>query len=183
MTDFSFAAEGPILSPGFDKARRLSRFLARTFAVFFWLVLVYLALASLLMAIAPEGVSLAWQDDTMLPLAGHTTGEHLLGAFSLAVGVLPGLFLLRHAQRLFECFARGEVFADRPVAHIRAAGFWLVVSAIAAMIAKIGLNSASGAHTNIELDIQSLVFGAATFVAAHVMAEARRIADDNASIL
>jgi len=182
MTDISFASQAPILSPAFDKARRLSRILARVFAVFFWLVLVYLALASLLMAVAPVGVTLDWQD-VMLPLAGHSAGEHLLGAFSLALGVLPGLFLLRHAQRLFGCFARGEVFADRPVAHIRAAGFWLVVSAIAAMIAKIGLNSASGTHANIELDIQSLVFGAATFVAAHVMAEARRIADDNAGIL
>lgn len=182
MTDISFAPEAPILSPTFQKARRLSRILARTFTVFFWLLLVYLALASFLMAVAPEGVSLDWQD-AMLPIAGHTVGEHLLGAVSLMIGVLPGLFLLRHAQRLFACFARGDVFAAEPVAHIRAAGFWLVVSAIAAMIAKIGLNSASGTHGNIELDVQGLVFGAATFVAAHVMAEARRIADENASIL
>lgn len=180
MTDIS--SVGPVLSPTFGKARRLSLWLARAFTVFFWLVIFYLAIASLLMAFAPEGVSLDWQD-AMLPLAGHTPGQHLLGGFSLAVGVLPGLFLLHHARKLFACFARGEVFAAEPVAHIRAAGLWLVVSAIAALFAKIGLNSASGTNNNVELDIQSLVFGAATFVAASVMAEARRIADENASIL
>jgi len=36
---------------------------------------------------------------------------------------------------------------------------------------------------DVELDLQGLVFGIATFIAAHVMGEARRIADENASIL
>jgi hypothetical protein len=119
----------------------------------------------------------------MVPLAGHSLGARIVGAFFLMVGVLPGLFLLVHARRLFSGFAHGDVFTAGAIAHVRALGLWLVISAFATLVAKLGLAAASGQHLDAGLKIDTLVFGIATFVAAHVMAEARRIADENASIL
>jgi hypothetical protein len=182
MSDTTMALLNPNLSPSFQRARTLSRFLVRLFTLFFWLIIIYLAVAFLLLALAPPGITLDWQD-AMLPLGGHAPGDRLMGAIWLAVGVVPGLFLLHHARKLFGCFSRGEVFAVASVSHIRAAGFWLVVSALATLAAKMGLYTASCVQANVELDVQGLVFGVATFIAAYVMAEARRIADDNASIL
>ena len=173
----------PVLSPAFERARGLSRLLARLFAIGFWLTLFYLLIVAILMVI-PLARQIGWDDSALVPLAaGHSIGERLLGAFSLSLGVLPGLFLLTHAWRLFRCFAAGQVFAAEPVAHIRAIGLWLIVSAVAALFAKIGLAAANGNPIAVTLHVETIIYGIATFVAAHVMAEARRIADENASIL
>lgn len=182
MSHIDTALPNRSLSSSFERARTLSRVLAGLFAFFFWLMIVYLAVALLLLTLAPRDVTLPWQD-VVLPLGRLAPGARARDALWLAVGVMPGLFLLHHARRLFGCFSRGEVFAATAISHIRAAGFWLVVSALATFAAKIGLHSTSGVPGDVEFDIQTLVFGMATFVAAHVMTEARRIADENASFL
>ena len=173
----------PVLSPSFERARSLSRLLARLFAIGFWLTLFYLAVVAFLMVV-PLAKEIGWDDAALVPLAsGHSLGERLLGAFSLSVGVLPGLFLLTHAWRLFRCFAAGQVFAAEPVAHIRAIGMWLIVSAVATLFAKIGLAAANGHPIEAGLKVETIIYGIATFVAAHVMAEARRIANENAGFV
>jgi hypothetical protein len=174
----------PILSPAFEQARSLSRMLSTAFAIFFYMTLFYLAVVALLMLV--RNGSIGWEDAAKVPLADHPVEARLLGAFSLMVGVLPGLFMLHHAQRLFGLFAQGEVFTTAATAHVRGAGIWLVVSACAAGVAKVGLAIAHGDPVQLTqhlVHLDSLAFGIATVVAAHVMTEARRIADENASIL
>jgi hypothetical protein len=175
-------AEPSLLSPAFDRARSLSRLLSTLFAIGFGLTLFYLVVVAVLMVV-PLAKNIGWEDSAMVPLAGHSLGARIVGAFFLMVGVLPGLFLLVHARRLFSGFAHGDVFTAGAIAHVRALGLWLVISAFATLVAKLGLAAASGQHLDAGLKIDTLVFGIATFVAAHVMAEARRIADENASIL
>jgi hypothetical protein len=102
------------------------------------------------------------------------------------IRTLPALVLLHHAQRLFRLFARGEVFAPAPIHHIRVIGAWLIVWAFASTAGHIALNLATGAHPvigHVQFEPPLLAFGIATTIAATVMAEARRIADENASIL
>jgi hypothetical protein len=181
MSDSAAALLNPILSPSFQRARTLSRILAVLFTIGFWLGLV-LALCVPLLAIWPQAGSIRWGND-LIEFMGLSPAQRVGLLAATEVGMIPALFLLHHARRLFGCFWRGEVFAAASVSHIRAAGFWLVVSALAAMVAKIGLYSTHGVKADVELDLQSLVFGIATFIAAHVMGEARRIADENASFL
>ncbi len=91
----------------------------------------------------------------------------------------PALFLLYHAIRIFSSFAKGAVFAAKPIAHIRAAGFWTILWAFAPSAAQFILEH----HIRMKFEPALLAFGIATFIAAHVMGEAQRIADENASIL
>ncbi len=175
-------AEFPLLSPAFERARSLSRLLSTLFAIGFGPTLFYLVVVAVLMVV-PLAKTIGWEDTALVPLAGHALWQRVLGAFSLAVGVLPGLFLLVHARRLFGGFAQGEVFTQQAIGHVRAIGLWLMVSCVATLIAKIGLGAANGDHIDAGLRVETAIYGLATFVAAHVMAEARRIADDNASIL
>ena len=175
-------AEFPLLSPAFERARSLSRLLSTLFAIGFGLTLLYLVVVAFLMVV-PLAKTIGWEDSALVPLAGSSLGARIVGAFSLMVGVLPGLFLLVHARRLFSGFAQGEVFTQQAIAHVRAIGIWLMVSCVATLIAKIGLGAANGDHIEASLRLETAIYGIATFVAAHVMAEARRIADENASIL
>jgi hypothetical protein len=181
MRDSAAPLFNPNLSPSFDRARTLSRILAVLFAVCFWLALV-LALCVPLLALWPHAGSIKW-DPYLIAFTGLSPARRAGLLAAVEVGMIPYLFLLHHARRLFGCFWRGEVFAAASVSHIRAAGFWLIVSALAGMAAKIGIYSATNIKADVELDERSLVFGIATFIAAYVMAEARRIADENASIL
>jgi hypothetical protein len=181
MSDSAATLPNPILSPSFQRARTLSRILAVLFTIGFWLGLV-LALCVPLLAAWPQAGSIRWGND-LIEFTGLSPAQRVGLLATAEVGMIPVLFLLHHARRLFGCFWRGEVFAAASVSHIRAAGFWLVVSAFAAMVAKIGLYSTHGVKADVELDLRSLVFGIATFIAAHVMGEARRLADENASIL
>ena len=181
MSDFTGALGNPYLSPSFDRARTLSRILAVLFTIGFWLALA-LAICVPPLAVWPHAGSIKW-DTYLIEFTGLSTARRAWLLAAVEVGMIPYLFLLHHARKLFGCFWRGEVFAIASVSHIRAAGFWLVISALAGMAAKIGIYSATNIKTDVELDERSLVFGIVTFIAAYVMAEARRLADENASIL
>lgn len=181
MSDTAAAPLNPNLSPSFERARALSRILTLLFTLGFWLGFV-LALCVPLLAIWPHAGSIRWGND-LIEFIGLSQAQRVGLLATAEIGMIPALFLLHHARRLFGCFSRGEVFSTASVTHIRSAGFWLVISTLAAMVAKIGLYSTHGVKADVELDVQGLVFGITTFIAAHVMAEARRIADENASIL
>ncbi len=190
MTDLSFAA-GPALSPAFGQARRLSRILARLFALFFWLTLFFLAVVAVLIW-WPTPLVMDWDGAPVpLGLVAHAA------ALPMALDCVPGLFMLHHARRLFGCFAQGEVFAAHPVAHIRGVGVWLIISAVLHLVLACiyALFSMAFGHVGhpenfysrgfdaVTQNIGTTVMGTAILVAAYVMAEARRIADDNAGFL
>jgi hypothetical protein len=88
-----------------------------------------------------------------------------------------GPALSRHQS--VRLFRQGRVFAAKPIIHIRAAGLWTIIWAFAPSAAQLILEG----HVRMKFEPALLAFGIATFIAAHVMAEAQRIADENASIL
>ncbi|MES2472033.1 MAG: hypothetical protein V4601_04225 [Pseudomonadota bacterium] len=164
-------------SPSFERARNLSGLLWWFFVINFGVTALWLASAPVLL-VWPEIGSFNL-DDTIVSMAGLPMPERIRAVAALVVSTLPALVLLYHAIQVFGCFRKGEVFAARPIAHIRAAGFWTIVWAFAPSAAQLILQG----HVRMKFEPALLAFGIATFIAAHVMAEAQRIADENASIL
>jgi hypothetical protein len=168
------------LSPSFNRARSLSRLLTVLFSIGFWLMLAMLVATPLLL-VWPQATDAQW---AMVPIAGKSFGPRAGAILSLAAGIVPSLCLLHHARRLFAHFAKGEVFNTASIGHIRAAGLWLLISPFANIAMQMGLRWTIDAPAHdLKLNPQTLIFGIATFIAAYVMAEAQRIADENASIL
>ncbi len=118
-------------------------------------------------------------DGSVISVAGLPMPERINAVLAIIVRTGPALVLLYHAVKIFGCFAKGEVFAQSPITHIRAAGFWTIVWAFAPSAAQLILQH----HIRLKFEPPLLAFGIATMIAAYVMAEARRIADENASIL
>lgn len=178
-------AAGPQLSPGFDNARRVSRVLAYLLALGFRVTLVWqIAMAALL--VWPTAGSLV-QGATVIPAAHLSSGARAAAIIAILLGTVPSLVVLQHARRVFAPFANGEVFGSPAITHIRLAGFWLIVCAFASAAGQVLFTIVATTKPAFAaaLDFRPLllVFGIATYAAAYVMAEARRIADDNASIV
>jgi len=165
------------LSPTFERARVLSNALRWFFIVNFWVTAVWVAWVPLLL-IWPESVQYNL-DGSLVSVAGLAMPERINAVAAVVVRTAPALALLYHAIKIFGCFTKGEVFAAKPIAHIRAAGFWTIIWAFAPSAAQLILEH----HVRIKFEPALLAFGIATFIAAHVMGEAQRIADENASIL
>jgi len=186
------------LSPSFGRARTLSRIMTVLFAIAF-LVMLSTAVSAPVMVIFPKSPGGA---DLGIGLGngvgvnfGALHGWPAINAMlTVELFCLPSVLMLYHILKLFFCFTRGEVFANNPIAHIRAAGLWLTASfftSIAAvfLLDLFGVNHGGRFHFPGALPALVLWFsgklfaGIATTIAAYVMAEARRIADENASIL
>jgi hypothetical protein len=180
------------LSPDFERARKLSRIMAVLFTIAFWLTLAatILALAIPLDPIIERGGhggvghGTIGFDTLTLSLEGLSVSQCLLVMLAFEITILPLVFLMHHARRLFSHFARGEVFAVAAITHIQAAGLWLIVSFFSPIAGGILLLAGGmAAGQPIGPGLWPLGTGVVTFIAAHVMAEARRIADDNAGII
>lgn len=94
---------------------------------------------------------------------------------------------------LFRCFVAGQVFsagALRALSHVTMALFWNVLAAFVmqAPISILLTYYLGSGHREISLalgsdDVQVLFVAGVTYVIARVMAEARRIADENAGFV
>jgi len=165
------------LSPTFERARSLSNVLRWFFVINFGVTALWLAAVAALL-IWPQIASYS-PDGSLMSVAGLPMPERINAVAAITIRTAPALVLLYHAIKIFGCFAKGEVFAATPIAHIRAAGFWTILWAFTPALSEIVLD-----HQHIvKFDPPLLAFGIATFIAAHVMGEAQRIADENASIL
>lgn len=173
----------PALSPAFDRARKLSRVMAVLFTVGFWLTLALLVLIPVMVAWpgAHGSLDLGYAAVSFDKLS---LWQRAGAGLALAISATPILLLMHHARRLFGHFARGEVFTADAIGHIRAAGVWLVVSFFAAIAGRIvlALNGVPQTARNGD-GLWPLLTGTATFIAAHVMAEAQHIAAENAEIV
>lgn len=190
------------LSPDFARARKLSRFMAVIFTVTFWLTL----LGALLMlgipfapfigrgfhtvvgvggiAVGPQqpvGVGLG---DIRVSLDGLSLGQRLWVLLAMETVILPVAFLMHHTRRVFSHFAKGEIFVLPVIGHVRSAGLWLIVSFFSNIAGPIALR-ATGLMPPGQSQGTSwpLVIGVVTYIAAYVMAEAQRIAAENAEIV
>ncbi len=192
----------PPQSPGFTRARNLSRFVAVLFTLG-CLVMLSTALSAVVFGFVPRtpsgvGFGIGFPNGISVDF-GTLHGWTAVGA-SVAAELItvPIVLVLHHMRKLFLSFAKGEIFAAQPIAHVRAAGFWLTISfltGIAAvyLLVLCGVKEAFlnfnhfhflGALPGIAIRFESALFvGIPTIIAAYVMEEARRIASDNAEIV
>lgn len=172
----------PTLSASFDPARKLSRIMALLFTLGFWLTLAGMAVVPVLLA-WPQGGRIQI-GAVAASLDGLDLVPRIGAALALEISLAPLLLMLHHTKRVFGCFARGQVFDETTIGHIRFAGLWLVVLFFAEIVARMAL-IAIGAlppHQDI-LQFWPLFIGITTVIAAHVMGEAARIAAENAEIV
>src|SRR5213075_1718327 len=145
------------LSPTFERARLLSNVLRWFFIINFWVTAVWLAGVPLLL-IWPEAASYNL-DGSLVSVASLAMPERINAVAAVVVRTAPALVLLYHAIKLFGCFTKGEVFAVRPITHIRAAGLWTVIWAFAPVLSELVLQ-----HQHIvKFNPPLLAFGIATF--------------------
>jgi len=158
MTESPEIPAAPALSPRFDRARRLSRILV--FALTACLVLGVIALLAFTAYILSPGLQAFVTEHLhrVPPIHRHKY------FFALVAAVPYGLALI-YARKLFARFAAGEVFTPGTIGIMRTSALWLTVSGF------------------IPFQPLTLIAGIATYVAAYVMEEACRIADDSASIV
>lgn len=177
----------PALSPEFNKARRLSRGMTVVLGIGFWVTVVWLVvLPVLLIWPAAGGWGAVGESDLIVAPASLSFGARAGAIFAIFLGSAPSLLILHQAGRLFANFAKGDVFVPSTIAHMRSAGLWLMVSGFASGVEQVLFNLFAGvspAGHNHELKPVLLVFGVAVYIAAYVMAEAQRVADDNAAIV
>jgi hypothetical protein len=189
------------LSPRFAIARKLSRFVAVLFALGF-LVMLSCALSGVYFVFfptTPSGVPHAVGFMNGFGVSFGPPQSVIAGMVATELTFVPTVLMLYYMCKLFLCFAKGEVFAAQPIAHIRLAGLWQTTSFFTG-IAAIHLLALSGqkgslydlirvqsfAHSlpNISVRYENAIFvGVPLIIAAYVMEEARRIAADNAEIV
>ena len=187
----------PSLSPGFIRARSLSRFVALLFTLGL-LVMLSTGLAAMAFLFLPRNHGIGFPNGVSVDF-GMLHGWAVIGAVvAVELITVPVAAVLHHMRKLFLCFAKGEVFAARSIAHVRAAGLWLTASFLTGIAAVYLLAQCGdregflghGLHFNlgnlfgISLRFDTALFvGVPTIIAAYVMEEARRIAADNAGIV
>ena len=185
----------PASPESFDRARRISVVIVLLFDIALWLAWAFVVLTPLAILFLPPNLGLisaelpakaaaAWAKYSSLPFADLSAGRRILLAADFLVAMTPSLFILFHVRRLFAGFARGQVFTEASIAHLKGLGFWLIATAILGVVVQILFFAiAQMRHIPLDLNLLSLLYGAMTYVAAYVMAEARQIAAYNAEIV
>ena len=183
MSPLSDLSATPPLSSSFNKARLLSRIMAVLLACGFWGNLIWLAAMALLVT-WPNLGAMTWRSVHVSP---HLELPARAGIYlAVVLTTVPALLILHHSRAVFAAFSKGKVFNAATLANMRGAAQWLAVSAFSAAIAQIVFNGVVGIRPiarDLDLRPIMLFFGIGTYIAAHVMAEARRIADDNAGFV
>jgi hypothetical protein len=167
-------------------------------AVFFtlaFLLMLFVLVANLITAIFQfPNIGIGLDHGIRIP-TGDLRGRQAIMALVAATLVLvPFVLILHHARKLFFCFAKGEVFATQPIAHIRAAGLWMTLSFFTGIAAVylLELSGLKNAYHPVSLRFLlafmnefkgALLTGIPIVIAAYVMEEARRIAADHAEII
>jgi hypothetical protein len=120
-------------------------------------------------------------------------GDRIGALIAMLVPSLIATWGLVSLARLFQAFAQGEVFslpALRALSNVTTALFWNVVAAFIAQAPVsyfLTMHNPPG-HRAISLgfgsdDVEVLFLAGVTFVIARVMAEARRVAEENAGFV
>jgi hypothetical protein len=159
MSEAPEVPANPVLSPGFDKARRLSRILVVLLTIGF--VLMVVALVCFTVYMASPDLQALFAQHAKKPIPDLGWGKYVF----ILISAIPCFLALFYARRLFARFAEGDVFSAGTIALMRTSALWIVVAGV------------------IPPRPLTLVVGIAAYVAAYVMAEAARLADDSASIV
>jgi Protein of unknown function (DUF2975) len=179
----------------FDRARRISVVIVLLFDIALWLTVAFTVLAPLavlfvlpnLAAISADLATAAqpeWAKVSRLPFAALTIWRRLLLVADFLAAMAPTLFILSHGRKLFAGFARGKVFTETTIAHLKALGFWLILSVVVGVFVQVFFFAVAEIRkTHLDIEPITLLYGAMTYVAAYIMAEASRIAADHAEIV
>ena len=159
MTETPEIQTNPTLSPGFDRARLLSRILVVLLTI--GLVIGVVAILGYTAYLFLPDLQALVDKHTHHPVPRLSGGKYLLHLISFAAGFLAIL----SARRLFASFAAGDVFSAGTIAQMRAAAMWVTIAGV------------------LPPRPPTLIVGMAVYVAAYVMVEARRLADDAAGIV
>jgi hypothetical protein len=169
-------------------AKKLSRIMLVLFTVAF-LVMLSVAVAAVVFVFFPKapsgvGYGIGLPHGVRIGFGTLNRWQAVGAMVATEIMVLPILLTLHYSRKLFGCFAKGDIFAAKPIAHIRAAGLWLTVSfftdtAGIILLSHCGQNQ----HISPVEFLGTLFIGIPIIIAAYVMEEARRIAADHAEIV
>lgn len=202
MSNFTANLLNPNFSPSLGRARTLSRIMAVLFALGF-LVMLSCALSGVVFVFFPNspsgtGHGIGFMNDFGVGFGSKRGWAIIAAMVATELTFVPTVLVLYHMCKLFLCFAKGRVFAAQPIAHIRWAGLWQIISfftGIAAIYLLVLSGDRGGLYRlvaaqpfhslpMVAVRYENAIFvGVPILIAAYVMAEARRIADENASIL
>jgi hypothetical protein len=177
----------PAMPQSFDRARRISLVIVLLFDIALWVAsALFVVVPIILLFFLPNVAAFSANMSRVIAaelakysgqfFADLSIGRRLLLTVDFLVAMAPTLFILFHGRRLFAGFARGQVFTEASIAHLKALGFWLIVSAVFGLFVHMFFFA-------IAATLLPFLYGAMTYVAAYIMAEARRIAADNAEIV
>ena len=169
----------------FDRARRISAVIVLLFNIALWVAsAICVVLPLLLVFVLPNLASISpqlavfvtaqWAKYSSLSFANLPISRWLLLTVAFLVAMTPNLFILFHGKKLFAGFARGAIFTEASIVHLKALGFWLIVSAFLGLFVQM---------FHFAIYLLPFLYGAMAYVAAYVMTEARQIAADHAQIV
>ena len=125
---------------------------------------------------------------TVVPLAYRAA---ILACGSVTMGL--AIWAFWSVRQLFVGFAQGEVFTARALSYLNHIALALLLGEVAGIVLQLPETALATwylgrGHRSMDLslgtdDIVNLLLAGGAFVIARVMAEARRIADDNAGII
>jgi hypothetical protein len=189
----NFAVGKPFRMSADPPARlcRLGRRMAWLVTALFWSVLPGLALYVLVFPGQLPGLPwVAAAGFAPRPLPAAVAGEVIA---ALWVVSLPGLFGLWQLKRLFESYARGEVFTAAAARRLRRCGYALIITGAESPFGSLLLSAAlsldlppgrgSLVVTISSNDLLLALIGGVVLVISQVMVEAARIAEDNAGFV
>jgi hypothetical protein len=166
----------------FQRARTLSRWIERLFALFIIAAPVGLTLVSVGFVLLYDDVYSALQRDGLPPGAPPflSVARRLMLVGVLLLYAVPLWMTANHVRRLFLNFSRDEVFTTHNVARLRSIGAWLLVSLLMANIAQgLFILIARPPDPDFDLSLAPAICAAMVYVIAYVLEEANRIADEN----
>lgn len=141
----------------------------------------------------PDWVAEVVTQQWSVPRLQLTLAARLGGLGATLLPALTSLFALAQMWSLFGCFARGELLACRPARHLRQLGLGLCVLTLAqplgqtlAVLALTWGNPKGERRLVFELSSEhylTLLFGLLLLALAQVLAEAARVADENAEFV
>lgn len=158
--------------------------------------LLYAALAAALLALTPFYPEWLFGEAARtlgLTLSDVPLGQIIAAMLAIGVGLVASVLMMLSLNRMFAGFAAGRVFGPATARHLRAAATWAVVGLVADIAARplvsllLTVDRGPGQHMLVlgvgSQDLVNLIFAGTMLAMAHVLTQASRIADDNATIV
>ena len=92
------------------------------------------------------------------------------GALLAALSAVCGVLALFHLRQLFALYARGEVFGEGNIGHLKRFGLWLAATGVVVNVADPLFPTITGEPARgFSNAVMALVYGGMTYVVARVM--------------